>query len=229
MNTRSILIPAALVAAAAVAAPRSSQDYHITAEVVDFGGSPSASADYSALGSFNAPSGVSATPGVMPDYTAYHGFLSQLGDGRTLPSAFVAWQTVQFGDPGDPAAGPLSDDDKDGIDNIAEFSFGLDPHIAAAGTLSDGQRGLPVYQSEHLPAPDGPVYNTIEFIRRTNGAVNYRIATSSDMETWMPASVVQVGEPTPSGDGFEKVKFAEAPVAAVNRRYLRVLLTLQGP
>ena len=226
MNTRSLLIPATLLTAAAFAAPRSSTDYSIPAEIVDFGGSAASSADYSTLGSFNSPTGVSTTPGAVPEYTALQGFLSQLGDG-TLPAAFIAWQTLEFRDPNDPAAAPLADDDRDGADNIAEFSFGLDPHLATAEELAGGQRGLPVYLSEPVPAPHGTPHATIEFIRRTDTAVEYQIQTSPDMEHWREATVVQVGAAIPSGTGFEQVKFAEVPPPADPRRYLRVLLTLR--
>jgi hypothetical protein len=52
-----------------------------------------------------------------------------------LPTGLAAWRLEHFGDTGNPLAGDCEDCDGDGIPNLVEYAFGLDPRVHCDGIL----------------------------------------------------------------------------------------------
>ena len=89
----------------------------------------------------------------------------------TLPTeSFADWQAAYF-TPDQIAdatvSGPTADPDADGIVNLLEFAFNLDPTFAEPAVMiaGTGLRGLPLIQAEQISATDQRL--TVEFVRRT--------------------------------------------------------------
>ena len=116
----SMLLVGAVSASAQV---RQGGVYQIQAETLDSGGGASSGGNYSARQSLPAL-GAMAGGGL---YSVLSGFTGQLegGGAGAGAAAFASWQTVLFGGPAGPGAGPYDDPDHDGIPNQVEFSFNL--------------------------------------------------------------------------------------------------------
>jgi hypothetical protein len=94
----TILLALPLLAAAATAAPRTSADYIIPANITDAGGRPASSADYRSEGSIGAGAGIATAPAEV----AKHGYISQLYEIVALeltadPLAVPETATLQLG------------------------------------------------------------------------------------------------------------------------------------
>ncbi len=218
---RTTLLLLALGGALALAAPRVSSNYSLPAEVIDAGGHRSTSAGYVAYGSFHDATGI-GTAGVPGNYTALHGFFTDAGSGAQ-PSAFIAWQNANFGSTSLPQALPLADPDGDGLNNVAEFAFGLDPNAAGNAPWSGpATRGLPTVQFT-----GNLLQVQIDYIRRTDGSVEYLVESSSDLLTWTPTLTFGGPPPVPFGTGYERVTFQQfsAPPAP-DRIFHRMRLKL---
>ncbi len=125
---------------------------------------------------------------------------------------FTAWQKLYF-TPAQIAApvqsGPLADFDADGIVNLLEYAFHLDPifneqKIVDAAT---GFRGLPLIRKELI---EGDERLTIEFLRRKNSngaALTYTHEFSSDLDEWETVGTVNV---TSINERWERVKVIDA-------------------
>jgi hypothetical protein len=222
---RTTLLILALGGALAIAAPRVSSSYSIPAEVTDAGGRRSTSASYEAYGSFHDATGI-GTAGAPGNYTALHGFLSATTGGG-LPSAFIAWQIANFGSTALPTAAPGADPDKDGLDNVTEFAFGMDPNLTSTAPLSGpATRGLPIMQftSGNLPHVE------IDYIRRTDNSVEYLVESSTDLLSWNPTVSGEGSTFVPFGTGYQLVTFIQfnAPPRP-DRIYHRMRVTLVAP
>ncbi len=149
----------------------------------------------------------------------------------TLPAEdFDAWAHAYF-TPAQLAdntvAGPGADPDGDGVPNLLEFAFNLDPTYAEPATMTAGTglRGLPLVRLEDI-AGVGPRL-TVEFVRRTadSGAgLTYTTQFASGLDP--AAGGWQVGETenvTAINERWERVKVTD-PTAG-SARFARVLVT----
>lgn len=216
MKPNALLTLTALAGAGAYAlasGPHTSASYTVQPAVLDGGGTRAVSANYTHDGSMLDIAGSSAAG----PYTAGHGFMAQLS-GECLP--FEAWQVLHFGSAGNPDAGPKADPDNDGVNNLAEFAFNLNPQQPDASTFAPGgSSGLPRYAVEVVNERERM---TVEFVRRA-GCGSYLVEASSDMITWIEALTISVEGPVALPGGWERLKLAdEAPVSTEARRFLRV-------
>ena len=138
-------------------------------------------------------------------------------DPSVLPAeSFASWEHGYF-TPSDIAnsavSGPGADPDGDGIPNLLEFAFNLDPTfpepvVMTAGT---GLRGLPLIQVEQVSGTDRRL--TVEFVRRTSASgsgINYAVqfATSLGADaTWAPGGTESV---TAISARWERVKVTDS-------------------
>jgi hypothetical protein len=142
---------------------------------------------------------------------------------------FAAWQKLYF-TPAQIAAplqsGPLADFDQDGINNLLEYAFHLDPifneqKIVDAAT---GFRGLPLIRKEVIL---GEERLTIEFLRRKNSngaALTYMHEFSSNLDAWETVGTTVV---TSINERWERVKVTDSVTRAESpRRFGRVRVTM---
>lgn len=128
------------------------------------------------------------------------------GPGRSNPTGFSAvktltfavgpfanWQATHFSSAelDDPSiSGPHSDPDRDGMENLIEFGFGLDPRNGTTGSEVEGL-GLPRLA---VVEEDGVYYEVIEYpARRAAGQTRpivYLPQFSSGLEGWNDLNVV---------------------------------------
>lgn len=121
------------------------------------------------------------------------------------------------------AADLTADDDGDGIPNLAEFAFNLNPHAA------DTQ---PCRSSSAINPADGLRYFMFTYPRRIAASgVTYTVQTSTDLTAggWSTpaAQITEVGA-TPNADGITEtvsVRIGPAIDGANPRRFARVMLT----
>ena len=161
-------------------------------------------------------------------------------DPAALPAeSFAAWQTLYF-TPGEradvTAGGPNADPDGDGVANLLEFAFNLDPTFAEPATMTAGTglRGLPLVRLEASGAT-GDTRLTVEFVRRTagsGGGLIYAVqfATGLAAGDWQTGGTESI---TAINARWERVKVTDAvPAGAPAQRFARVQVTLaadEGP
>ena len=147
------------------------------------------------------------------------------------PEDFAAWQTAYFtpAQIADPTvSGPKADPDGDGVPNLLEFAFNLDPTfpepvVMTAGT---GLRGLPLVQLTQVADSDRRV--TVEFVRRTAGSgsgLTYAVQFSSGLTgAWQTGGTESV---TPINERWERVVATDTVSVggSVPARFARVLVT----
>lgn len=115
-------------------------------------------------------------------------------------------------------AGLDADPDGDGISNLLEYAFGLDP-------LDPSREGLPKMAIENI---DGAAYLTITYRRPTEASdILYQVTASPDLDAW--SEIDQEGltlRIDPGEDGIDRVTVRdEAPVNGAGRRFLRIEVT----
>lgn len=150
-------------------------------------------------------------------------------DGSLAQENYSAWQRLYFtpAQIGNPATtGPLADFDNDGINNLLEFAFNLDPSFSERATMlpNTGLRGLPVVSVETISGAD---HVTIEFVRRTGGSgsgLSYTPQFSSDLSDWQAVGTETMVAINPR---WERVKIVD-PLTTVSttKRFVRVKVAL---
>lgn len=162
----------------------------------------------------------------------------------TLPAEnFADWLRVYFTPTQitDPTiTDPNADADADGVPNLLEFAFNLDPTFAEPATMtaSTGLRGLPLIRVESV-APTNEPRLTVEFVRRTadSGAgLTYAVQFTSDLAPSGGGSAVwQTGgteSVTPINARWERVKVTDSVVVGADPnqgRFARVVVTQTAP
>lgn len=161
---------------------------------------------------------------------------SVVGPTDTLPAEdLTAWLTAYFAPDqlaDDAVSGANADPDGDGIVNLLEFAFDLDPNfpepaVMVAGT---GLRGLPLIRLE--PGADSDERVTVEFVRRTAGSgagLTYAAQFTSDLGVgWQTGGTEVV---TAINERWERVKVTDdvAVGGAVPSRFARVLVSQNSP
>ena len=129
----------------------------------------------------------SAAP-VHTQFFGLNGFQLSQDPGGSLPNLIEQWRQTHFGSTeniGDGADD--ADPDMDGLDNILEFGFGLDPNVndvaALTVTGSAFTNGTPVVHVDN----SSPVNFTARFVRRRDheaAELVYTVQFSRDMATW---------------------------------------------
>ncbi len=142
-------------------------------------------------------------------------------------NGFAVWQNSYFtpADLLDPEISGLeADADFDGIVNILEYSFGLNPVVPDINAV-----GLPAVSMES--GPQGKVL-TLTYRRRTNDAdLSYRVETSTNLVTWtgsLPAAWTETV--TSLEPGLELVRARRtSPLPANSSAFYRVRVTFDAP
>ena len=137
---------------------------------------------------------------------------------------FDQWREQTFGAAGaDDASisGALADPDDDGLSNLLEYAFNLDPLVADAA--------LPGPVAELNPA-DGKTYLTLTFHRRLAVfGVTAQAELSTDLQTWSrDPTLIQSSAPVDDGNGITETVTARAvvPMSQAPRQFIRVKVTL---
>jgi hypothetical protein len=137
--------------------------------------------------------------------------------------AYQAWATLHGVD-GSPA-GQLDDDDRDGIAQLLEFAFNLDP------SLSDGA----VYDPARLPAAGlprmvvgaGPLLSLQYLRRKGTSGLTYTPQFGPSPADFTDATGTPAVEDL--GVDWERVTVADPAGSGVTKRFGRVVVTLAPP
>ncbi len=152
-------------------------------------------------------------------------------DPTVLPAeSFGTWSHLYF-TPAQLAdttvSGPDADPDGDGVSNLLEFAFNLDPTFAGpvGMTAETGLRGLPLVRLETVAA--GAQRLTVEFVRRTAGSgagLTYAVqfATNLAAADWQAGGTQSV---TPINARWERVKVTDGVSTGGAARFARVQVT----
>lgn len=139
-------------------------------------------------------------------------------------ATFAAWVAILFD--GFPLAdqSPGGDPDGDGLSNLQEYVFVLDP-------LSPSSTSEFMSQSVIPGASPDQKHFAISFIRhKSPTAISYRVDVSDDLAGWDQSGLQlqQVGVPAAQPDGLtELVTFQiSQPVAALQKKFMKVVATL---
>lgn len=120
---------------------------------------------------------------------------------------------------------PLADPDQDGVNNLAEFAYNLNPSRADShAAFPPAANGLPVGVFTSI---DGESGFQVQFVRRQNFAMvglDYSIAFSPDLIHWSPE---QLAETEPLDSNWERVRVRPSSASAGNTLFCRILLTLR--
>ena len=134
----------------------------------------------------------------------------------TLTVSFASWAATHFtlAELADPSiSGPAADPDHDGIPNLLEYAFNLNPKAA-------DRSGLPVLGTTTV---SGSQYLTLSYTQQTlTGDLTYAIQSSPDMAVWSAVTPVPVSA-VDNGNGTQTVVVRD-PVAldSSTHRFLRV-------
>ncbi|MDB6133497.1 MAG: hypothetical protein JWM59_1740 [Verrucomicrobiales bacterium] len=227
-----VFFPAAALMLAAApllsAQVRQGGPYQIQAESLNSGGTAvSGGTVYSQTATLSSLAGTASSP----KYTLLSGFTAQLAAGGSTGTgegqvAFAAWQTAIFGGTTDPPAAPAADPDGDGVTNLLEFMFNLDPLASGTPVLAAGagNSGLPLIREETL---GGARFITVEYIRRKNSGVQ-TVQETADLQTWGAAAFAALGNPVTVSPVYERVKLLVTPaISAGLPRFVRLNITVQ--
>lgn len=174
----------------------------------------------------------------VPDPFHEDNFLwARPGSGVTgLPASVESWRELVFaGLPGgatDPLAVDDADPDNDGLPNLLEYAFRLNPLDPASRT--DDVLSLAVHDGDLL---------TLRFRRQlgvgsgdpltayTVNDLTYRVEVSEDLVSWHsgPDYLELAGPSTVNGDGTETVEIRSRTPVSVAPQYLRLRVNRTGP
>src|SRR5262249_1481200 len=120
-------------------------------------------------------------------------------------------------------SGATADPDGDGVANLLEFAFNLNPRINDRATMiaGTGTSGLPLVRLETI---NNQKVLTIEFVRRRavgSPGITYHAEFGSDLTTWSETGTVVV---TQIDDTWERVKVTDSAINQT-RRFGRVRVT----
>ncbi|PAW70415.1 MAG: hypothetical protein B9S35_15250, partial [Opitutia bacterium Tous-C5TDCM] len=115
--------------------------------------------------------------------------------------------------------GPLDDPDRDGVSNILEYAFNLNPAIPAGARpmAAGGLSGMPRITASLDGVPTG---FQMEYLRRKGGTLLYTPEVSNDLKTFSPMP----GTPAVSSINaeWERVHLTESSPPIAARRFARV-------
>jgi len=125
---------------------------------------------------------------------------------------YAAWKAAKLAGVSAPGQLDTADPDGDGIPNLLEYAFGLNPLTAnSTGLPAQGRIG------------DHP---TLTYTRRHPPSdVQYQVEGSSDLSVWNAANITE--QSTPVDDLFDSVTATDGALISTNsRRFLRLRVTL---
>lgn len=136
-----------------------------------------------------------------------------------VTTAFDSWRSGYFTPlelANSSISGDAADPDGDGLANLLEFGFGLNPLLA----------GNAAAQTTAVQNVGGTNYLTLTFKRRTP-ALDLTYTAQTNPGTLSPGdwlgNAVMVGSPTANGDGTETVTFRDTTaLSSATRRFMRV-------
>jgi hypothetical protein len=148
----------------------------------------------------------------------------------TVTDTFASWSS-RFFTPTELSnsqiSGPTADPDADGVPNLLEFAFNLQPRIANRSVLiaGAGTTGLPLIRLETI---NNQKVLTIEFVRRRaagSPGITYHAEFNSDLTN--PSGWSETGATTITqiDDTWERVKVTDSLVNQ-SRRLGRVRITM---
>ncbi len=147
------------------------------------------------------------------------------------PESFVNWEHLYF-TPDQltdaTASGPNADPDGDGVVNLLEFAFNLDPTFPEPGvmTAGTGLRGLPLVGTQ--PASGGGSRLTVEFVRRigSGSGITYVVQFTDSLASanWQAGGTESI---TAINARWERVKVTDGASGAA--RFARVVVTAVPP
>ena len=121
----------------------------------------------------------------------------------------------------------LADDDRDGVEQLLEFAFNLDPNVADAGIYDPAVipgSGLP----RMIVAEVGGSELSLQFLKREDiPGLSYEAQFGSTLVDFSGAGAVPVEEGL--GAGWTRVTVADPAPAGQTRRFGRVVVTLTPP
>ena len=156
---------------------------------------------------------------------------------QLAPETYASWLTLYYS-PGQIAdattTGPTADPDGDGVPNLLEYAFNLDPTFPEPVTMvaGTGLRGLPLVQPAAVSASDTRL--TVEYVRRTaasNPGITYAVQWTSSLAPgavdWETGGTESV---TPINARWERVKVTDTVSlgGTTPARFARVAVT-QAP
>lgn len=174
-------------------------------------------------GSYFQPGTVIASGGAISVEVPAYGVVTARGFGTGGGDSFGAWIANYFGSPPDNL--PTSNPSGDGAPNLLKFAFNLAPNQsgAVAMTAGTGTAGLPLVRVEDLNG----LRFTIEYLRRKDAGLTYRVQSSTGLQTWTPADVSVIGQPTRIDSVWERVKVQRnQPLTAATTEFLRVQVSM---
>ncbi len=150
------------------------------------------------------------------------------------PESYQAWQSLYFtpGQIADPlTASATADADGDGIPNLLEFAFNLDPTDAEPAQMvaGTGLRGLPLIRTEAVNGKGSRLM--VEYVRRAAAsesgivyAVQWTSRLAPDSADWQTGGTESV---TPINARWERVKVTDTVVvgSGAAARFARVAVT----
>jgi hypothetical protein len=106
------------------------------------------------------------------------------------------WESLHGLNPGDnsPANGALGDLDRDGVNNLIEYAFDLDPEVPGTAALP-----APVLTRN---SANGLYYLVISYPKRLDDPrLVYSVQASTNLQNWTTASVEETAPPVPNPSG----------------------------
>jgi hypothetical protein len=130
------------------------------------------------------------------------------------PTGFAAWVKANF-QPKDPPAGQAAtaDPDHDGIVNILEYAFGLNPKVP-------DRTGLPYAGFVRTDQ----IYGRLTYLRPKTAPADliYEWQASTDLLNWQPANVIAEGETAAQGDCTAVMVRTQAPINSTTTGFYRL-------
>jgi hypothetical protein len=144
-------------------------------------------------------------------------------------SAEVGLMSLPSGppDPGGPPADAVTDTDSDGVTDLLEYAFNLNPAVPDRRTLTEGSgsSGLPAMR---LDTSTTPARLRIEYVRRKNPAaagITYEVQWSSNLGSWTTDNATPTV--TSIDDVWERVVVTDPSPDA--KRFGRLAVSLTPP
>lgn len=142
-------------------------------------------------------------------------------DGDGIPDD---WELFYGLDPRSPVDAD-SDQDSDGMHNLLEFAFNLNP-VKADVAGANATSGLPVAQLVSVPGGKVLEVNFLRRIATVGPGLDYAAAFSSGLSGWEPGMTPTV---TPVNADWERVTVRDSAPAGSERRFVKVVITVNPP
>jgi hypothetical protein len=162
----------------------------------------------------------SSFDGVIDDLRIYRGGVGEESAARiwrdSTKTAYLQWRRKQWGDTPPQNTGAYDDYDGDGLDNLAEFFFGLDPQAREGSALRESV----------LPSISASGGVHLKYRRRLGTTLLHGYEFSTDLRTWVPLEDgADFGETTTAdGNGNEFVDFElNAPLSGSKSGFIRLV------